>query len=257
MFKRLISGIFLVCIVAPAFFWVKDRTTESMRPDSLASKAYDTIYGIKSWFVDMTADAHQQEIKTEYDRIARDIAETESLLKELESTFSDSDRTRDLRSDLAALLQRRERALAGKNEQLLSLNAERLEAEKYFLVHLRSKTANEEWNSMARIARIEASMSDQVSRSEQSRIAAIVNDFVDAVATMDLDSVRSLSTPELGSELSLARIRSMRRNTPAELTSGFELRRTGNPKTIEVWSRTRIGIICSTDGKWMFAEAWN
>ncbi|MEO1528203.1 MAG: hypothetical protein AAFX06_22460 [Planctomycetota bacterium] len=257
MFKRLVSTVLLACIVVPTFFWAKDMIAVSVKPTSLASKVYDLAYSAKAKVLDLASDAQREAIDLEYQQIAEDIEATETLIASLESSPGNSRKVEALRLDLADLLRRRERAAAESAEHLASLDTERLEAEKYFLVKLRSRAAKEEWNSVSKIARIESSISSHASERQQEDLAALVNDFIEAVVMMDIESAKSLSTPELASEMSLARIRSMRRNTPLELEEGFELRTPEFGNHIEVWAGDKIASLCSKDGDWRFASAWD
>lgn len=258
MKKRIISGVLLACIIVPTVFWAFDLIKVSVNPNSIASTIYDSAYATKKTILDMAAEASRKSVEDEYARIAADIEEIEQMLNgsDGDGPTLDSEQLVALRSELGDLLKRRESILDASTEQLFAMDKERLDAEKYFLVKFRSRAVKEEWKSLTRIARMEITIAKHLSRFQQEKAAAVVNQFIDAVVEMNVDQVKELSATALRKELGLARVRTMRRNTPAELESGFELRQ-GGKNRLEVWAGTKVATLCSQhDGSWLFEEAW-
>jgi hypothetical protein len=257
MKKRIISGVLLACIIVPTVFWAFDLIKVSVNPNGIASTIYDSAYATKKKILDMATEASRQSVEDEYAQIAADIEEIEELLNGSggEGLGLNSDQIATMRSELGDLLKRRESILDASTEQLLAMDKERLDAERYFLVKFRSKAVKEEWKSLSRIARIETTIAKHSTRFQQEKAAAVVNQFIDAVVDMDIDQVKDLSSTSLRKELGLARVRNMRRNTPAELESGFELREAGRNR-LEVWAGEKIAMLSSHDGSWLFEEAW-
>lgn len=259
MKKRIISGVLLACIIVPTVFWAFDLIKVSVNPNSVASTIYNSAYATKKTILDMAAEASRKSVEDEYAEIAADIEEIEQMLNgsDGDRPTLNSEQLVALRSELGDLLKRRESILDASTEQLLAMDKERLDAEKYFLVKFRSKAVKEEWKSLSRIARIETTIAKHSSRFQQEKAAAVVNQFIDAVVEMNVDQVKDLSANALRKELSLARVRTMRRNTPAELESGFELRQAGKNR-LEVWAGTKVATLCSQhDGSWLFEEVWD
>ena len=259
MKKRIISGVLLACIIVPTVFWAFDLIKVSVNPNSIASTIYDSAYATKKTILDMAAEASRKSVEDEYAQIAADIEEIEQMLNgsDDDGPTLNSEQLLALRSELGDLMKRRESILDASTEQLLAMDKERLDAEKYFLVKFRSKAVKEEWKSLSRIARIETTIAKHSSRFQQEKAAAVVNQFIDAVVEMNVDQVKELSANALRKELGLARIRTMRRNTPAELESGFELRQAGKNR-LEVWAGTKVATLCSQHvGSWLFEEVWD
>jgi hypothetical protein len=257
--KRIIPGVLLACIIVPTFFWAFDLIKVSVNPNSIASTIYDSAYAAKKTILDMAAEHSRNSVDDEYAQIAVDIEEIEEMLNgsDGDGPTLNSEQLVALRSELGDLLKRRESILDATTEQLLAIDRDRLVAEKYFLVKFRSKAVKEEWKSLSRIARIENTIGKHSSRFQQEKAAAVVNKFIDAVVEMNVDQVKELSATGLQKELGLARIRSMRRNTPPELESGFELRDAGKMR-LQVWAGgEKVATLCSQhDGSWVFEEAW-
>lgn len=257
MKNRIISGVLLACIIVPTVFWAFDLIKVSVNPNSIASTIYDSAYATKKKILDMATEASRKNVEDEYAEIAADIEEIEQLLNGSDGNGPslNSEQIVALRNELGDLLKRRESILDASTEQLLAMDKERLDAERYFLVKFRSKAVKEEWKSLSRIARIETAIAKHSTRFQQEKAAAVVNQFIDAVVEMNVDQVKELSSATLRKELGLARVRIMRRNTPAELESGFELREAGRNR-LEVWAGEKIATLCSHDGSWLFEEAW-
>ena len=257
MKKRIISGVLLACIIVPTVFWAFDLIKISVNPNSIASTIYDSAYATKKRILDMATEASRKSVEDEYAQIAADIEEIEQMLNgsDGDRPSLNSEQIVALRSELGDLLKRRESILDASTEQLLAMDKERLDAERYFLVKFRSKAVKEEWKSLSRIARIETAIAKHSSRFQQEKAAAVVNQFIDAVVEMDIDQVKELSSISLRKELGLARVRNMRRSSPAELESGFELREAGKNR-LEVWAGDKIATLCSHDGSWLFEEVW-
>jgi hypothetical protein len=258
MKKRIISGILLSAIILPFLFWSFDLIKVSVNPNSIASAIYDSAYATKKTILDMAAEASRKSVEDEYAQIAADIEEIEQLLNgsDGEGPTLNLEQLVALRTELGDLMKRRESILDARTEQLLAMDKERLDAEKYFFVKFRSKAVKEEWKSLSRIARIETTIAKHTSRFQQEKAAAVVNQFIDAVVEMNVDQVKELSATALRKELGLARVRTMRRNTPAQLESGFELRQAGKNR-LEVWAGKKVATLCSQhDGSWLFEEAW-
>lgn len=258
MKKRIISGVLLACIVIPTVFWAFDLIKVSVNPNSIASTIYDSAYATKKAILDMATEARRKSTEEEYAQIAADIEEIEQMLNGSggDGPSMNSEQLVALRSELGDLLKRRESILDASTEQVLAMDKERLDAEKYFLVKFRSKAVKEEWKSLSRIARIETTIAKHSSRFQQEKAASVVNQFIDAVVELNVDQVKELSASVLRKDLGLARVRTMRRNTPAELESGFELRDAGRNR-LEVWAGEKIATLCSHDGSsWLFEEVW-
>ena len=257
MKNRIISGVLLACIIVPTVFWAFDLIKVSVNPNSIASTIYDSAYATKKKILDMATEASRKNVEDEYAEIAADIEEIEQLLNGSDGNGPslNSEQIVALRNELGDLLKRRESILDASTEQLLTMDKERLDAERYFLVKFRSKAVKEEWKSLSRIARIETAIAKHSTRFQQEKAAAVVNQFIDAVVEMNVDQVKELSSVTLRKELGLARVRIMRRNTPAELESGFELREAGRNR-LEVWAGEKIATLSSIDGSWLFEEAW-
>jgi hypothetical protein len=257
MMKRIISGVLLACIIVPTVFWAFDLIKVSVNANSIANTIYDSAYATKKKILDMATEASRQSVEAEYAQIATDIDEIEVLLNGADDGVPSlkSEQALALRSELEDLLKRRESILDASTEQLLAMDKERLDAERYFLVKFRSNAVKEEWKSLTRIARIETAIATHSTRFQQEKAAAVVNRFIDAVVQMNIDQLKELSSTALRKELGLARVRTMRRNTPAELESGFELREAGKNR-LEVWAGEKIATLCAHDGTWVFEEAW-
>jgi hypothetical protein len=258
MTKRFFSGVILACTLTLAYFWTADMRKDALNPNSVASTIYDSAYATKKKILDMATEANRQAIDSEYEQIVADIEEIEVLLNgpKADGQLLNSEQTASLRVELAELIKRREAVLASNTDQLLAMDKERLEAERYFLVKLRSKAVKEEWKSLTRIARIESTIAKHSSRTQQERAAEVVNQFIDAVVDMDINAAKGLSTSSLRSQLGLARVRNMRRNTPAELESGFELRQAGKNR-LEVWAGGKIASLLADGETWLIEDAWN
>lgn len=258
MKKRIVSGVLLACIIVPTVFWAFDLFKVSVNPNSIASTVYDSAYATKKSIVDMATEFSRQSVEAEQSQIAIDIEEIELLLNGSngDGPSLNSEQIVALRSEVGDLLKRRESILDASTEQLLAMDKERLDAERYFLVKFRSKAVKEEWKSLSRIARIETAIAKELTRAQQEKAAAVVNQFIDAVVEMNVDQVKELSYARLREDLGLARVRKMRRNTPAELESGFELREAESNR-LEVWADDeKIATLGSHDGSWLFEEAW-
>jgi hypothetical protein len=256
MRKRILSGVLLACIIVPTFFWAADLIKVSVNPDSIAATIYDSSYLTFKAIVDRAANHLRTEIDTEYEKITEDIENLENFLKDFSSRASaNSPQMVALRNELDDLLRRRKAILKEREKQLFAMNQKRLDAEKYFLVKLRAKSQKEEWNSTWRVAELEKSLGEHSNRSDQEKAAAVVNDFIDAVVSLDVEQVKKLSSTTLRSEIGLSRVRNMRRSAPQELETGFELREAGD-KRLEVWAGEKIALLCSSDGAWVFQDAW-
>jgi len=208
----------------------------------------------------MAAEGGRKGLEEEYDQIAADIEQIEQMFKgpDCDGSNLSSEQLLALRSELGDLLKRRESILAARTEQLLAMDKERLDAERYFLVKFRTNAIKEEWKSISRMAQIETNMANHSNHLQREKAAAVVNQFIDAVVEMNIDKVKKLSATALRKELGLARVRSMRRNTPAELdTGGFDLRQAGKNR-LEVWTgQKKILTLCSEyDGNWLIEQAW-
>lgn len=256
--KKIVSGVLLACIVIPTCFWAFDLIKGSFNPNSLATKIYDSAYRFKKVILDMAAEGGRKSIEDEYQQIAMDIEEIEEMLggKQGDGTTLNSDQLITLRKELDELRKRREVILDASTEQLLAMDKERLDAEKFFLIKFRSQAVKEEWRSLSRIVRIESNMAKHSSRLQQEKAAATVNKFIDAILEMNVDRCRELSGTALRIELGLARIRNLRKNLPSELENGFDLRE-GGKNRLEVWAGTKkVSTLSQQDGSWVIEEAW-
>lgn len=257
MKKRIISGVLLACVVVPTVFWAFDLIKVSVNPNSIASMLYDAAYATKKRILDMATEAGHKSVDDEYAQIAADIEEIEQMLSsDGDGPKLNPEKGEALRKELGDLLKRREDMLNAKTEQLAAMDKDRLDAERYFLLKFRSSYLKEEWKSVSRIARIETSLEKHSSRFQQEKAAAVVNQFIDSVVELNVDKVRNLCVSSLRKDLGLGRVRTMRRNTPAELENGFELRQAGRNR-LEVWAGAKVATLCSQhDGSWLVEEVW-
>ncbi len=232
MTKLIIACVLLVWIIVPTVFWTFDLIKVSVNPNSIASTLYDSAYATKK--TGMAAETIRKSVEDEYAQIAADIKEIEEMLNgsEVDGPTLNSDQILALRSELGDLLKRRESILHA------------------------STAVKEAWTSLSRLAQIETIIATHSGRFQHEKAAAVVNRFIDAVVAMDVDQVKALSAISLRKELDLARIRTMRRNTPDEVENGFELREAGKNR-LEVWAGQKLATLCSQhDGSWRFEEAW-
>jgi hypothetical protein len=256
MRKRILSGVLLACIIVPTFFWAFDLIKVSVNPNSIAATIHDSSYLTYKSIVDRAAAHLRTDIEGEHAQISKDIENIEKLMTE-SSAGQPVDKTRMAawRDELEKLLARRKAILEARSEQLFVMDQQRLEAERYFIVKLRANAAKEEWNSLYRIVEIEGSIAKRTDRNDHEHAASVVNEFIDAVISLDLNQAKKLASKTLRDELGLSRVRAMRRNAPSELEKGFELREAGAQR-IEVWAGEKIAVLCSQDGTWVLEDAW-
>ncbi len=258
MMKKIMSGVLLACIIIPTCFWAFDLIKLSVNPNSIATRIYDSAYRFKKGILDMVAEAGRKSLEDEYKQIATDIDEIERILGEKHGDGPplNSQQLTALRKELDELRKRREGILKATTEELLKIDKDRLLAEQYFLVKLRSQAVKEEWKSLSRIVTIEANMADHSSRLQQEKAAATVNKFIDGILEMNVDQCRELSGSGLRQHLSLARVRNLRKNAPPELENGFEIR-DGGKNRLEVFAGTKkVSTLTQHDGSWVIEEAW-
>jgi hypothetical protein len=258
MKKRIISGVLLACIIVPTVFWAFDLIKVSVKPNSIASTIYDWSYALKKLTLDLAIESKREGLEKEDEEIAADSAAIQQDLTLLpdDGGLLHSEKSRALHSELGEVLNRRGSNLDANKEQLLAMEKEQVAAERYFLEQFRREALKTEWQALSRIIRTETNIARHANRLQHKDAAAVVNQFIDAVAEMNVDQVKELSATALRKELGLARVRTMRRNTPAELESGFELREAGKNR-LDVWAGSKVATLCSQhDGSWLFEEAW-
>lgn len=173
MFKRVVSGVILACIIVPTFFWGWDMVRPVFNMPAFVNRLAEAVHRFSAWVRENRATHYQMQSIDEEARLVEDLEFVQELLQDMDRTNPDI--AADMRALASELLDSRKALVDQRSAQIAELTRECLSDLDYLTTAEKRRSTQTLWDLALRRMAYQRQVADH-SHRKQALAATPVGD---------------------------------------------------------------------------------